>query len=68
MAYLTIFSMLKNDAVEAEIVAQAGRFKGVTIATNMAVRGTDIILGGNPVFMARSKCRERLRIPWEGKS
>lgn len=45
----------KNHALEAEIVAQAGRFKGVTISTNMAGRGTDIILGGNPVFMARSK-------------
>ncbi|HEV3163539.1 MAG TPA: preprotein translocase subunit SecA, partial [Isosphaeraceae bacterium] len=37
---------------EAEIVAQAGRKAGVTIATNMAGRGTDIILGGNPEFMA----------------
>ena len=37
---------------EAEIVAQAGRKSGVTIATNMAGRGTDIILGGNPEFMA----------------
>jgi preprotein translocase subunit SecA len=39
---------------EAEIVAQAGRKAGVTIATNMAGRGTDIILGGNPEFMAWS--------------
>ncbi len=38
---------------EAEIVAQAGRYKGVTISTNMAGRGTDILLGGNPAFMAR---------------
>ncbi|HEX5965999.1 MAG TPA: preprotein translocase subunit SecA, partial [Pyrinomonadaceae bacterium] len=38
---------------EAEIVAQAGRKKSVTIATNMAGRGTDILLGGNPDFMAR---------------
>ena len=38
----------KHDEKEAEIVAQAGRFGGVTIATNMAGRGTDIILGGNP--------------------
>lgn len=37
---------------EAEIVAQAGRFKAVTIATNMAGRGTDIMLGGNPEFLA----------------
>ncbi|MGH7300101.1 MAG: preprotein translocase subunit SecA, partial [Candidatus Rokuibacteriota bacterium] len=38
---------------EAEIVAQAGREKGVTIATNMAGRGTDILLGGNPDFLAK---------------
>ncbi len=38
---------------EAEIVAQAGRFGSVTIATNMAGRGTDIVLGGNPEFMAK---------------
>ncbi len=38
---------------EAEIVAQAGRYKAVTISTNMAGRGTDILLGGNPVFLAR---------------
>jgi preprotein translocase subunit SecA len=48
----------KNHALEAEIVAQAGRFKGVTISTNMAGRGTDIILGGNPTFLARSKCKK----------
>ena len=38
---------------EAEIVAQAGRFGAVTIATNMAGRGTDILLGGNPEFLAK---------------
>ncbi len=38
---------------EAEIVSQAGRYKAVTISTNMAGRGTDILLGGNPVFLAR---------------
>lgn len=38
---------------EAEIVAQAGRFGAVTIATNMAGRGTDIVLGGNPEFLAK---------------
>ena len=43
----------KNHAKEAEIVAQAGRWDAVTIATNMAGRGTDILLGGNPEFMAR---------------
>jgi preprotein translocase subunit SecA len=42
----------KEHKREAEIVAQAGRKGGVTIATNMAGRGTDIILGGNPEFMA----------------
>ena len=43
----------KYHAREAEIVAQAGKYKAVTIATNMAGRGTDILLGGNPEFMAR---------------
>jgi preprotein translocase subunit SecA len=38
---------------EAEIVAQAGRYGAVTISTNMAGRGTDILLGGNPAFLAR---------------
>jgi preprotein translocase subunit SecA len=45
----------KHHEKEAEIVAQAGRYKAVTISTNMAGRGTDIILGGNPVFLARAK-------------
>ena len=48
----------KNHALEAEIVAQAGRYKAVTISTNMAGRGTDIILGGNPVFLAKAKTRK----------
>ncbi|MGI5838064.1 MAG: preprotein translocase subunit SecA [bacterium] len=43
---------------EAEIVAQAGRFNAVTIATNMAGRGTDIILGGNPEFLAAERFRQ----------
>ncbi|MEE3105081.1 MAG: preprotein translocase subunit SecA, partial [Acidobacteriota bacterium] len=46
----------KYHAKEAEIVAQAGRKGKVTIATNMAGRGTDILLGGNPEFMARQQC------------
>jgi preprotein translocase subunit SecA len=46
----------KYHAQEAEIVAQAGRKGAVTIATNMAGRGTDILLGGNPEFMARQQC------------
>jgi preprotein translocase subunit SecA len=45
---------------EAQIVAQAGRFKAVTIATNMAGRGTDILLGGNPEFMAKNVARQKL--------
>jgi len=45
----------KYHAQEAEIVAQAGRKATVTIATNMAGRGTDILLGGNPEFMARQR-------------
>ncbi len=45
----------KYHAQEAEIVAQAGRKAGVTIATNMAGRGTDILLGGNPEYMARQQ-------------
>jgi preprotein translocase SecA subunit len=43
-----------NHEAEASIIAQAGRFGAVTIATNMAGRGTDILLGGNPEFLARS--------------
>ena len=42
----------KHHEKEAQIVAQAGQFGAVTIATNMAGRGTDILLGGNPDFMA----------------
>jgi len=44
---------------EAQIVAQAGRKGGVTVATNMAGRGTDIMLGGNPEFMAAAELRNR---------
>src|SRR5438046_9390318 len=44
---------------EAEIVAQAGRFGAVTIATNMAGRGTDILLGGNAEFMARQEAGKK---------
>jgi preprotein translocase subunit SecA len=43
---------------EAQIVAQAGRKGAVTIATNMAGRGTDILLGGNPDFMADDFLRD----------
>ncbi len=48
----------KLHAKEAEIVAQAGKFGTVTIATNMAGRGTDILLGGNPDFLARREMRQ----------
>jgi len=48
----------KHHEREAEIVAQAGRKGAITIATNMAGRGTDILLGGNPDFMAREFLKE----------
>ena len=48
----------KYHAKEAEIVAQAGKLNQVTIATNMAGRGTDILLGGNPDFLARRALRQ----------
>ena len=47
----------KHHEKEAEIVAQAGHYGAVTIATNMAGRGTDILLGGNPEFLARRDLR-----------
>ena len=50
----------KYHEMEAQIVAQAGRYKAVTIATNMAGRGTDILLGGNPEFMAKNLIKQRL--------
>ena len=48
----------KNHEREAEIVAQAGRLNAVTISTNMAGRGTDILLGGNPEYLAKKRLRE----------
>ncbi|MBQ7407884.1 MAG: preprotein translocase subunit SecA [Clostridia bacterium] len=47
----------KNHRREAEIIAQAGKLGAVTIATNMAGRGTDILLGGNPEFLAKQDLR-----------
>ncbi len=54
----------KFHAKEAEIVAQAGKLGAVTISTNMAGRGTDILLGGNPEFMAKAELRA-MQIPEE---
>ncbi|MBQ9264137.1 MAG: preprotein translocase subunit SecA [Clostridia bacterium] len=54
----------KHHAREASIVAQAGHYGAVTIATNMAGRGTDILLGGNPDFLARRTMRQE-EIPEE---
>ncbi len=49
----------KHHEKEAEIVAQAGKFGAVTVATNMAGRGTDIMLGGNAEFMAKAELRKK---------
>ena len=49
----------KNHEKEAEIIAQAGKFGAVTIATNMAGRGTDIMLGGNAEYMAKAQMRKQ---------
>lgn len=51
----------KQHEREAEFVAQAGRFGAVTISTNMAGRGTDIVLGGNPEFMAAHEAGTKVR-------
>src|SRR5579863_3326495 len=53
----------KNHSREALIVAQAGRKGAVTVSTNMAGRGTDILLGGNPEFMARDVMRKQGKDP-----
>ena len=54
----------KHHDKEAEIIAQAGKYGAVTIATNMAGRGTDIMLGGNAEYLAKSEMR-RMEIPEE---
>lgn len=51
----------KHHEMEASIVAQAGRKGAVTIATNMAGRGTDILLGGNPEFLAQAELTRQIR-------
>jgi preprotein translocase subunit SecA len=53
----------KNHEREAVIVAQAGRKGAVTVSTNMAGRGTDILLGGNPEYMAREAARKQTKDP-----
>ncbi len=57
----------KHHQREAEIVAQAGRKGAVTISTNMAGRGTDIVLGGNPEMMARHEAGPEPDAPMEGE-
>ena len=55
----------KQHEREAKIISQAGRKGAVTVSTNMAGRGTDILLGGNPEAMTREHClHERLAIPY----
>ena len=70
IAYELLNAKPENVERESEIVAQSGRKGSVTIATNMAGRGTDILLGGNAEFMARLKLREtlmpRVVMPEEG--
>ena len=59
----------KQHEREAKVIAQAGRKGGVTVSTNMAGRGTDILLGGNPEAMTREHClREKLAIPYTAAS
>src|SRR5262245_29185021 len=53
----------KHHAKEAEVIAQAGRKGAITVSTNMASRGTDIILGGNPEMMTKIEFKEATRLP-----
>src|SRR5213075_2436517 len=53
----------KNHEREASIVAQAGRKAAVTVSTNMAGRGTDILLGGNAEFLTRERLRKENKDP-----
>ena len=52
----------KNHLEEASIIAQAGRLKSVTVATNMAGRGVDIKLGGNSEFMAKNQAEKENKV------
>ena len=58
----------KHHEREAEIIAQAGRLGAVTIATNMAGRGTDIVLGGNPEFLSRAELSEEADVKLQEQS
>ena len=58
----------KHHSKEAEIIAQAGRIGSITIATNMAGRGTDILLGGNPEFLARDILQKEHKVSPEESS
>jgi preprotein translocase subunit SecA len=59
----------KHHEREAVIVAQAGRKHAITVSTNMAGRGTDILLGGNPEFLTKEHClREKLAMPYVAAS
>lgn len=57
----------ENAAKESEIIAQAGRKGAITIATNMAGRGTDILLGGNPSFLSKSDLKNLLKSGFDNK-
>ena len=55
----------ENDEKEAYIIAQAGRYKAITVTTNIAGRGTDILLGGNPDYLAKERLLMRKNKKWK---
>jgi len=63
ISYELLNAKPENVQREAEIVAQSGRKGSVTISTNMAGRGTDILLGGNPEYMARVRNNPPASVP-----